>query len=122
MAKRMNSKKVEFLMEQLKATELSLNALKASSARLRAELEAEMERAEVDKVEADGLTVTRYLNPAAKVLDWAEMQEFILKHEALDLLQRRVSVAAARERLEAGEDLPVEIEMKPALRLKVGAE
>jgi hypothetical protein len=40
------------------------------------------------------------------VKDWNKFNKYVMKHKALDLLQRRVSVTAWRDRLEAGENIP----------------
>lgn len=40
------------------------------------------------------------------VHDWGPVDRFIIRHKALDLLQRRISVAGWRERLDSGVLVP----------------
>lgn len=39
------------------------------------------------------------------VVDWEQLYSFILKNEALDLLQRRLTESAAKDRIEMGEEI-----------------
>lgn len=53
----------------------------------------------------------------AVVKDWDKLYKFILRNKAFELLQKRVSGAAYRERLEAGKKVPglenfVKVELK----------
>lgn len=52
------------------------------------------------------------------VKDWDKFNTYVLKNKALDLLQRRVSTTAWRDRLEAGQKVPgVEKFTKYSLRV-----
>ena len=54
------------------------------------------------------------------VQDWGLLHKWILKNKATDLLQRRVSVTAWRDRLENGEKIPnIAAYNKKTLRIKV---
>ena len=66
---------------------------------------------QVPKSKADGIIgklATAKLNPTmvAQVEDWDKLHAYIVKKKAWELLQRRVSDSAARERWEAGESIP----------------
>jgi hypothetical protein len=50
------------------------------------------------------VTVVEKITPQAA--DWEAVHGYIQKHNAFELLQRRLNVAAVEERLEAGEQVP----------------
>ena len=70
-----------------------------------------LESAIINRLDIDETTMSRGKTASAilteqeipKVEDWDEFYQYIQENEAFHLLQRRVSTAAARETLEAGE-------------------
>lgn len=98
-------------LAEIRATITALNdqlaAAKITQDRLELEVLNSMTDAKVDSVRAAGIgtvSIKRTTVPTAK--DWAAIDAYILKHKALDLLQRRIGVNAWRERVEAGEKVP----------------
>ena len=66
---------------------------------------------ELPKSNAAGVTgklarVTVSNKSTPQVKDWDAFNAYVKKHNAFELLQRRLSVAAVEERLEAGVNLP----------------
>lgn len=60
----------------------------------------------VESVRTGNATVTVKRTTVPVVEDWPAFDAYVLKHKALDLLQRRVTVSAWRERVEAGKVVP----------------
>lgn len=60
----------------------------------------------VESIRTGNATVSVKRTTVPTVEDWPALDAYILKHKALDLLQRRVTVGAWRERVEAGKVVP----------------
>ena len=83
-----------------------LAAAKVTVDRLEAEVLGSMLDANVESVRTGTATVSVRRSSVPQVADWGALDNYIRKTGALDLLQRRVSVSAWRERLEAGKAVP----------------
>lgn len=86
---------------------------------LKTTLKEEMEAA--CKLKITGETMMAYIrtNTEVKVNDWEALQAYVVKHNAFDMLQRRVSPAAIAARLEAGETIAcVSVEKSEGLIIK----
>jgi hypothetical protein len=73
---------------------------------LRAAVLQAMLDAEIESTRGAGMTVSVRRSTVPQVQDWAALDAYIVKHKALDLLQRRVSATAWRERVDAGQEVP----------------
>ena len=60
----------------------------------------------VESIRTGNATVSVKRTTVPTVEDWPAFDAYVLKHKALDLLQRRVTVSAWRERVEAGKVVP----------------
>lgn len=65
-----------------------------------------MEYAGTATYKGDKGTISLTETTVPTVQDWEQFNKFVLKNEAFDLYQRRVSSTAWRDRLEAGEKIP----------------
>lgn len=50
------------------------------------------------------ISLTRSIVP--NVTDWNKFNKYVIRNKAIDMLQRRVSTSAWRERVEAGKNIP----------------
>lgn len=74
----------------------------------------ELERGLLEAMQAEGLTqvatskATAYISPRTfvKLEEYEKFMEYVFRHKATDLLQRRVNQRAYLDRLEAGEKIP----------------
>ncbi|MGQ9671484.1 MAG: hypothetical protein ACUVWY_15210 [Desulfosoma sp.] len=84
---------------------------------LRTELEAQMKAAHtLEAYGRHGAKATRRKQKDVRVHDWLRFFEWVAQKKAWDVLQKRVSSAALRARLDHGEKVPeVEIEEKEIL-------
>ena len=91
-----------------KKSELSdqLAAVGITIDRLELEVLNSMSDAGVESVRTGRATVSIKRSTVPTVEDWNALDAFILKHKSLDLLQRRISITAWRERVEAGKAVP----------------
>lgn len=61
---------------------------------------------EISSVRVSGGLATRVVETVPNVCDWDVFYAFVKKHNAFELLQRRVTATAWRERVEAGKPVP----------------
>jgi hypothetical protein len=94
------------LREQKREIEKEMKEIEAQMADLEARI--------INLLDADEVTLSRGRRASASVTesevpvveDWDEFQDYVLRNQALHLLERRASVAAWRELKQAGEDVP----------------
>lgn len=87
---------------KLKKDELSkkLDALSEDYNEVQEELLEAMKAEGVDKVGGKSATISLSSAMVPTVKDWDKVYAYIMKHKAFDLLQRRLSTEAWRERLD----------------------
>jgi hypothetical protein len=87
---------------KLKKDELSkkLDALSEDYNEVQEELLEAMKAGGVDKVGGKSATISLSSAMVPTVKDWDKVYAYIMKHKAFDLLQRRLSTEAWRERLD----------------------
>jgi len=98
------------LIDEMYAVRTERQGLEAQAKKLGEKLDA-MQARIINRLDLDETTMSRGRAASAtltetvvpKVEDWDGFYKYILENEAFHLLQRRVSSAAARETLEAGE-------------------
>lgn len=83
-----------------------LAAINITVERLELEVLNSMLDGNVESVRTGRATVSVKRSTVPQVQDWNALDAYIVKNKALDLLQRRVSVTAWRERVEAGKAVP----------------
>lgn len=69
--------------------------------------------------EVDGAVAFYKAVDKAEVDSWSKIGDFIVANNAPEILQRRIAIAAVRERKEAGEPVPVRIVSVDQLNIKV---
>lgn len=100
--------KIENLLDQIQTLknkrDLLVDTYEVKIEHLAKQLQVMMTKAGVSKA-ATGLATATIKTGVSKVTvtDWAAVDEFILKHDALDLLERRISEKAVLARLDANE-------------------
>ena len=104
--------KIKEIEKQLKEEKKKLDAMKH-------ELYNRMKEEEQAQIKtATGITVRPYVLTTASIENPQRFYDFIKKHEAYDLLQRRVSMTALKERWEHNEKVPgLEINEIPKLSI-----
>lgn len=94
----------------LKKTKHAIDQQLALVNKAASELEEEILRRfsaeEISSVRVEGGLATRVVEVVPQVNDWDVFYAYVKKHDAFELLQRRIGVAAWRERLEAKELVP----------------
>lgn len=92
--------------EERLALDRKVKELKAEEELLKEAARAALRKAKTER--ASGKLGTISLNPkiVATVDDWEALYKYIKKHDAFELLQRRIGLGAYVERLEAGEQVP----------------
>lgn len=83
-----------------------VDALKTQEAHLRAKIIAQLR--DVDLASGSGQIATGSITTSkeARMLDWNEFWQWAIEHDARDVIQKRVSITAIRERWEAGVEVP----------------
>lgn len=95
------------------------NAIKEASE----ELVSAMKEAGTTTIKTEIASVTVSTSQVPQVEDWAEFDAWVLKHKALDMFQRRISVSAWRERTDAGVNVPgVQVFPKDVLTFRTTKE
>ena len=90
----------------------------ALEAALKEKIIQELPRSEASGVAGKLARVSVSLKEIPQVKDWPKFYAYVSKHKCYELLQRRLSDAAIKERLEAGEKLPgVELFKTPVVSL-----
>lgn len=87
------------LQKQVEALEAEENALKEH-------IIATLPKSDASGVAGKLARVTVTSKEVPVVKDWPAFYKYILKHKSFDLLQRRLSDAAVKSRIEDGERLP----------------
>jgi hypothetical protein len=91
--------------ERLKATKV-IEALKAKEELVRTEILQLLKDQGLDGAKGAVATAAITRTTVAQVTDWDEVYKYIKKTGEFDLLQKRMSDVAYRERLEAGKPVP----------------
>ena len=83
-----------------------IDVLKTQEAQLRAKIIAQLR--DVDLASGSGQIATGSITTSkeARMLDWNEFWQWAVEHDARDVIQKRVSITAIRERWEAGVEVP----------------
>lgn len=99
---------IKLMREQkaLKELESQLTDQKKLVESLRDEMIAEMNTAGTDSYKSDLGSIALMRTDVPTVDDWDAFYKFVHSHNAFDLLQRRVSSSAWRDRVEEGENIP----------------
>lgn len=97
-----------------------VGAIDEQIAAVKAEIEAEMRADKLTAANGVDARASFRTVATADVIDWGALYKFIEKHRAYDLLQKRLSAGAARERIAAGEKVPG-IEMGERTELVIAA-
>jgi len=116
------SHKVELFVakrDERLAADKEARRLKAQEDSLAEELISEMRRNET--YFCAGTTHRVKLNPSTRyrVADWPAYYQYMLDHEAMDLLQKRIHESALNDRLEDGEQIPG-LEQVEVVKLSIG--
>lgn len=80
--------------------------LKSEEDRLKNVLIDEMEKADLSSIGGKTVVVNRAPRQRAIATDWSKLYDYIKKHDAFDLLHRRVTDAAVKLRQEDGINVP----------------
>jgi len=97
-------------MKRAKVARLNVQLKEANAAKLDAETDLidymikENMKSTTRDAATGGYTLKQTNVPS--VVDWGKLDAYILRYKALDMLQRRVSSTAWRERMEAGKKVP----------------
>lgn len=106
--------------EKIRKLEAQLNELKDLQREEEMELRTALLAAGTDTARSAKATVTVGTREVASIENYQKFEQFVLKHGALDLLQKRVAVTALRERRENGEKIPgLHVEHLPTLNMRV---
>ena len=92
--------------------EKDVKVLQSAENAHKAKIIEELQRQEVDVVGGKLLTVTLVKKIKPQAADWADLYEFIQANGAFDLLHRRLTEKAVKDRWENGEVLPGVIEVE----------
>lgn len=104
--------------KKLRELERQLNQQTKLVEELRHEMQTEMGIAGTDTYKSELGTVSVAKQSIPTVKDWEAFYTYLLDNQAVDLLQRRISTSAWRERVEEGEVIPgVELFEKATLRI-----
>ncbi len=93
--------------EKVRKADIKLSELKTLFQEMETELKAEFSDAQIDSARGQRATasISRKVVPAIE--DWGKLRTWILRNKAIDMLQKRVSTGAWRERVEAtGRGIP----------------
>lgn len=94
--------------------------LKEEEATLRAKILKQLRKERASKASGRLATASIKFETIANVIDWPALHEHIRKTKSFELLQRRVAVAAFRERIDDGKEVPgIQAEQKVGLSLTV---
>ena len=95
------------LKKRKEAAELKANKLKAEYEELKTELLGLMNQDKLESLKSNGLSLSVSKQEVVKVEDWDAFYKYVHRYKAYDLLQKRVGVTAALDRLTDGKKLPV---------------
>lgn len=79
-----------------------VDVLKTQEAQLRAKIIAQLRNVKLESGSGQMATGSITTSKEARVLDWNEFWQWAVEHNARDVVQKRVSITAIRERWEAG--------------------
>lgn len=85
---------------------------------LRGELEMRMKNSNLKNLKTDKATAFFQKTTEVTVADWGNVMSYVQKHNAFDILQRRISVSALEARLNAGEKI-TGVELKTDTKLVI---
>lgn len=83
-----------------------VDALKTQEAQLRAKIIAQLRDIDLESGSGQVATGSITTSKEARMLDWNEFWQWAVEHDARDVIQKRVSITAIRERWEAGVEVP----------------
>lgn len=100
------------------AKQKEVEVLEAEETMLKEHIIATLPKSDASGVSGKVARVTVLSKDIPTVKDWSAFYKYILKNKAFELLQRRVSDAAVKERIESGKQVPgVEIFKAPTVSL-----
>ncbi len=88
------------------ALERNVEAMKGHEQALRVQILEKLQELAITKASGDRATFSFRPKPVGTVMDWNAVEKWIAKHDAFDLLQRRLHQGAWLERVEAGQAIP----------------
>lgn len=91
---------------ELKVLEKAYNDQKKAVETLREEMIQEMNVAGTESYKSDLGSISKSTTTVPVVNDWEKFYDYIHKNDAFELLQRRASTQAWRDRVEDGEEIP----------------
>ena len=83
-----------------------VDSLKSQESSLQQELINVLVEQDVDGVQGKNCRVSLKVNTTPLVVDWDKYDNYILEQQDLSLLERRISVAAIRDRWDEGINVP----------------
>ena len=94
------------LEQEIKEAEAAIKPLKEKQKALEEYLMSNFERQGIDgsKGKLGAASIRR--STVAEVVDWIPFYEYMRKNKAYDLMQKRISVTACRERWDSGKEIP----------------
>src|SRR5574343_379120 len=94
------------LREQRQALTKQIEALKEKEASLEDHLMTNFDRSGLDGAKGKLATASLKRSTVADVTDWDKLWAYIGKNKAYELVQKRASITALRERWDAGKEVP----------------
>ena len=92
--------------EERLAKQREVDALQEKESAVKAELIAAISKADASGVAGKLVRVTVVTKPKPQVKDWDALYAYVRRRGAWDLLQRRLSETAVKERWEDGKSIP----------------
>lgn len=107
-------------LKEFRVIEKQYNEAKRVVEQMKEDLLKDMNEVGTETYKSDLATVSVIKSEVPTVKDWDAFYQYMMAHNAPDLLQRRVSQSAWLERVQEGEEIPgVEIFHKETLRVTI---
>lgn len=94
------------LREDRKVLEAQIKVIAEKEGALEAHLMTNFDKAGLDGAKGKFATAALKRSTVGDVQDWPALWEYVRKNKAYDMIQKRLSVTAARERWDAGKQIP----------------
>ena len=107
-------------IDELRAMEAKLTMQKALVEGLKIQFLTQMEKVGTDTYKGPLGTVSVVKTIIPVISDWVALTDYITQNNAFDLIQKRVSSTAWRDRIESGATVPG-VEEFPKSTLRIGA-
>lgn len=92
------------MQEEEREHDTRMEALKATREEIAMAMKDQMRAVGADSVKTDSGTVMLTKKTRYYATDWEEMKKFIMEHDAIDLLEKRISQVNMRQFLEVNPD------------------